>query len=367
MATTAHIATPARLDVEGLNEMIRKKTEPINRKSVLHGFMTSNGRVTFGHGGDQMEWRPRFRTRRINPGAGNIANISFAPTVTKTKVYLPWRSYDMGETVTKFERLATQNKASSWFDTFADVISETASDFIADLKTKYYGDGNAAATSQDAHGLESMFSYSGLVSGSWLGDPNDTYASQSTALGVSGDWTPETGGGFPTGTGYTEYCWFSPQIVDYNNALLGGSTANWENQWQRAINRCMLYLEMLQSSKVNLCLMAPSLLATAHDSLEGQQRFTTTADSGLVRLGHRSLQFNGLEVAAEYGVPEAVAYLLPSEHMELRSMQSQLIEATQDVDIHTSQTLIALDTYFNFRWESPAFFGKLVGESAAGT
>jgi len=243
-----------------------------------------------------------------------------------------------------------------------------ASDFMAHFGEKFYLDGNATATNQDIHGLESWYGNTGsCVTGSYVANPNDTYAGQSTALGVTGSWTPETSGGWPTGTGYTEYHWWSPMIVDYNNSGLGGTTANWSNQWQFALNYCLTYLLILQNVTPDICIMAPSLHRQAKDSLAGQQRFTTTADSKLTKLGFQTLQYEGLEIATEYGVPQQLAYVLPWEKLEFRSMQKQLVAVAQDTDITTSERLIAMDCYGNFLCESPGFTGKLEAVSAAGT
>lgn len=363
--STAHIVTTPQVEVSALNEYIKKKIEPINRKSMFHAGMTSNNRLTYNHDGMQVEWRPRFRRRLINVGGGNVANRSFPQTVVRTKVYLPWRVYDLGESLTKFARLATQGK-SGWVNLAKNMIDELTDDFITDFGTKYYVDGNATATAKELHGLESWFSVSSTVTNSPVGNPNDTYAGKSTALGVTGSWTAETGQGWPTGTGYTEYCWWSPLVVDYNNAAFHGTSANWWYQWQEAINYGTTFLMTLQSRTPDIWILSPRLLSQAKASLQNNQRFTT-ADSGLVKLGHKVVEYEGMQIGTEYGVPEAVGYGLSWQDLELRSMQSQLIAYKEDHDIKTSQDLYALDAYCNLVCEAPSFTVKLQGISAAGT
>jgi hypothetical protein len=366
MATSDHIATMPRTEISAIRKYIKKKTEPINRKSVMHGGMVSHNRLSFNNGGPDMEWRPRFRRRRINVGAGNVAEKSFPQTVTHARCTLPWRSWDLGESVTKFEKLVTQGK-EGWFKLGKGMLDELASDFIADFGPKYYLDGNATATNTDLMGLESFFSVSGCVASSPLGDPDDTYAGHSTALGTTGSWTPETGMGYPTGTGYTEYNWWSPFVVDYNNTYFAGSSATWALQWQEAVEYGTGFLEILQSVKPDICLLARRLLAQAKQSLQSSQRFTTTADSKLVQLGHKTLEYEGLEFASEYGIPEAVGYCFPWSALELMSMQSQLISFQEDVDIRSSESLYALDAYGQLRCEAPSYMMKLEAISAAGT
>jgi hypothetical protein len=366
MATTDHITTTSQVEISALNKYIKKKTEPINRKSMFHAGMEANGRISYGNGGPEVEWRPRFRRRTINTGAGNVADISFPQTVVHTKVTLPWRSYDLGESLTKFAKLATRGK-EGWFKLAKDMLDQLTGDFIADFGPKYYLDGNATATNKDLHGLESWFSVSSTVTNSPLGNPNDTYAGKSTALGVSGSWTPETGQGYPTGTGYTEYNWWSPFVVDYHNTYFGGSSATWALQWQEALEYGMAYLELLQNVQVDVCLLSRRLLSQAKQSLQSSQRFTTSADSKIARLGHRMLEYEGLEIGSEYGIPESVGYCFRWSDLELMSMQDQLIAYKDDHDIKTSQDLFALDAYCNLRCQAPSFTMKLQGVSAAGT
>jgi hypothetical protein len=93
------------------------------------------------------------------------------------------------------------------------------------------------------------------------------------------------------------------------------------------------------------------------------QRLQVTSNSKYASLGTKTLDFEGLEMAAEYGVPDAVAYGLRFDNLELRSMQSSLIEKTTDNDITTSEDLIALDSYLQLVCESPAYQAKLLSIS----
>lgn len=366
MASTSHIVSSARVDLAAINEMIRLKCEPIWRKTVMFPMLKKRGNITNNHSGPMMEWRPRYRRRTLTTG-GSPQNTTFEATNTHQKAELPWRTWVMGDAITEFERLASRGK-ESWFglDLLAQVLDEMVGDFIARIGEKLYVDGNATGTSEDMHGLESWFSVSGLVSNSPVGNPNDSYAGHSTALGVSGSWTAESGWGWPTGTGYEEYCWWSPLEVDYNNTRFSGESANWWYQWQEATNFGLTYLEVLQSTRPDMLIMSPRLFYQAQSSLARYQQLTTS-DAELTKLGFRNLQYNGVTMTLEYGVPEAVAYGINFDHLELRNMQSQFIVVHRDNDIRTGEELIALRAYGNLRCDSPAFTLKLAPISSAGT
>lgn len=363
--TTTHIGTSSRLSVRAVNDYIRKEIRPMNRLSVSYAELSSRGRVKYRCGGNQIEWRPTLSARKLRAGAGNPSDVVFNQTTTEKVCQLPYRTYDMGEHVTKFERLATQGQAG-YFGPILKIVKDLSADFMRDYRPKFYADGNATGD-EDIHGLESWFGVNGCVTNSVFGDPSDNYAGLSTALGVTGSWTPETGNGWPTGGGDVEYCSFSPFVVDFNNPDLGGTVADWEHQWQTALATCMTYMLVLQSVQPQTCLMAPSLLNEAKRSLQPSQRFTTTADSNLTRLGFKTLEYDGVEIATEYGIPDRSAYLVSWDQLELRVMGSQLIEMEEDYDIRTGQRLYKLDTYQNLVCESPAFQGKLAAISAEGT
>jgi len=354
------------MSVRAGNEYIRREIAPMDRLSKFYGDLKSAGRVSFGNGGNQIEWRPTLSARTIRAGAGNPSGVSFNQTTTEKVAQLPYRTYDMGEHTTKFEKLATQS-GGGYFGSITKILKSLSKDFIRDYGPKFYKDGSATG-SKDIHGLESWFGSTGaLISNSVFVNPSDTYAGLSTALGVTGSWTAEASNGWPTGTGDVEYHSFSPFLIDYNATALGGSTTNFANQWEFAINRVQTYMLVLQRVTPNSLYLAPSLYASAKDSLKGAQRFTTTADSSLVRLGHRTLQYDGMEVTTEYGIPTAVGYFLSWEYLELRVMGSQLIEMEEDYDIRTGQKLYKLDTYQNLVCDAPSYQGKMLAITAAGT
>ncbi|GAG44554.1 unnamed protein product, partial [marine sediment metagenome] len=83
--------------------------------------------------------------------------------------------------------------------------------------------------------------------------------------------------------------------------------------------------------------------------------------------GHHTLTYDGMEIAMEYGVPEAVAYLLDFDSLNLWSMQDDLIGTDRDYDISTGETQFALDSYIQLWTKSPHFQCKLAPISTAGT
>jgi hypothetical protein len=358
----AHIEPTARIESSVIKRQLRIRVEPIFRQSALMAEFKARGRISYGHHGSSFVWRPRFRRRSITAGDAMPNSIDFPATNVRVKAELPWRIYHLGEHYTKFEVLVSQNRDTAIHDIAGELLNQIVDDFLEDLRLKFYLDGNAAATSKDMHGLESFFSVSGLVTNSRVGNPNDTYAGLATTLGdKGGSWTPNASNGWPTGTGDTEYCYWSPLVVDYTNANFPGSTHNWYYQWQPAVRYGFTYLGLLQRTVPTLLLVNGELLRQMKDSLESTERFvlSETAGSNLTNVGFKTLAYEGLEVTTEYGVPDAVGYLLNLDKLELMSMQKQLVDWTSDDDITASTKMMAVDAYLNLRCDSPAFQGKL--------
>jgi hypothetical protein len=366
----ATIENSARISTSAINAYTNKKVQAIYGKSVLMGAIKARGRQTNNHAGKSAcNWFPEFRTLEITPGAGNPVSISFPQTNIRREVTLPWRNYNLGQSITKYEQLVTEgrDRKSVLFRIVDDTIDKMTRDFMNSFRLKLYKDGNAAGSTQDIHGLESIFSATSCVTSSIAGNPTGTYAGQSMALGVTGDWTADSSDGWPTGTGDAEYGWWSPLEVDYGNTALGGTTNSWANQWQEAINYGISYLSLLRDSTPDLLLLNGKLLYQAKNSLKSTQRFEITQNSDLTKLGHKTLQFEGLEIATEYGVPDAVGYLITFDQLEMRSLQGQLFGKMDDDDISTATKMLAMDFYGQLIFWSPAYFGKLLRITALGT
>lgn len=364
----AYIETSPRISTQVINRYLRKKVEPIYRKSKLLAMLRAKKRILFNQDGDGIVWFPRFVKRDINESDGSSIDISFPKTATRKKASLPWRSYNLGESVGKYERLVGQNSDVAIFKVYQDALDQVTSDFNDAFGPKLYGDGGAAG-SKALMGFETALASTGsLITNGVVADPSDTYAGLSTVLGYyGGDWTADTGDTWPTGSGDSEYCAWSPILVDYNATGLGASTTNWANQWMRAMRWANDYMETVQNRTIDAFCLNTKLLNFAKTSLEGKLTIEVTQQSEMTKLDFRTLQFEGIELFSEYGVPDAVGYGIIWESMTLRSMQSQLFAIEKDRDIRTMDDLMAVDFWGNLQIETPAWMAKLLAITAAGT
>lgn len=362
----AHIDATARITTTTLDNALRIKVEPIFRRSYFLDQLRERGRISFKNHGRKLTWWPRMRRRTISPGSGTNINIPFPQTNVRREVSLPWRHYTLGESVDPFELLVNQNKETAIFDIADEVVSGAAEDFVEDFRLKLYVDGNAGAGT-DLHGLNSCMSVNGLIANSKACNPNDTYAGVSTALGAIGSWTPDANDGWPTGQGSSEYNWWSPLVVDYHHTDWVG-VADWQTSWQQVVRYATTYQSILQKRDPDTLLLNPELLREAKDSLESDQRFILNEQTGTTHVGHKTLLFEELVIATEYGVPDGVGYFLNFDALELRCLTEQLVQTMTDTDITSGGTkLYAFQFWGNLMINAPSFLAKLVAQSALGT
>ena len=379
---------PIRVHTHVLNRWLAQEVEPIFRESVVLGKLRSLGRIKQVKAGTKrLDWRVRYLRRQIRDIAGPVTETTFPNTSTRVACTLEPCGYDMGESITKLERLVA-GPHDGLTGLFQEVMRALMDDFTEGYRLRVWQDGTITGTG--LMGILSMFGGSstphanGIYSRPgtytcitcadaatswWACSPSQTYAGLSTALGnkVNDYSHSNTSEAWPLGTFSEGYHYFSPLMVDYNNTLFGGTAANWDYQWQQACNALMTYMQVIQTTPVDLIVWDPDLERRAKDSLRDQQQFVVTESSPTRALGFKSLEYNGAEFLREYGVPAGMGFALRFNKMTLHNWQSQLIATDEDEDIVTSESLKKLDCYTQLQCDSPAFFGALVPASTAGT
>ncbi len=351
------IAGTPRITAVVINKYIKKLSEPIMVNARLLGVLKAKGRISFGHDSPDIRWRVRFARNEPSTSTGYPINVNFdMPNRIKTAV-LPWRSYVLGEAIPKIEKLIGRSDDTALPRLMESTIKWMMDDFQFYFQRALYADGEAGTN--ELHGLESLFSYSGLLPGGYVGAPNGTYAGISEALGgIGGTWT----GVWPSGSGDVAYCAWSPLMPDYPNAEFtpsGVSTATWATNWRSAVRFGYSWLNAIQGISPDVFVMHPELERQAKDSMDPYNTLEVTTKSPIVDLGIRTLQFEGVEMLSDPFCPSGAAYLLSTQKMELMSMQNQLVEVHKDTDPYATDTFM-LDFFGNLRVESPAFCAKFV-------
>lgn len=342
----------ARLDVATINKHIRKLSEPVFRKRVLLQLLRQKGRITYNHAGKKFDWRVRFR--QMTPAAYDDMDVTSFPRTNPWKsCELPYRAYQLGESISKFEKLANGSTTEGLIKIVSEIIkllTTSMTDFFCD---EIYKDGNSTSYTS-IHGLESCFGTSG-TSGV-LHAASDTYAGLSTVLGTyGGSWA----GTWPAGTGNLEYCFFTPLTVDADNAGWTGSTDTWAACCREQINYLLAYMQKLQAESPDLIIMDTEYYRLFKETLVAKEQLQITGAAPTIGLGTKAINYEGIPCVTEYGVPANTMYALVTDKMEIRSMQGQLFQMDTAEEIDNKTSKLSLDFFGNMSIESPAFAGKI--------
>lgn len=367
----AHIEPTARLSVATLNDHIKKLTEPVFRKHLLLARLRERGGIIGGCTGKAFDWRVVFRRREPTRG-GDMTTMTFPRVNRYRTAELPWRRLQYGEAISDFEKKANAGP-EALIKLVAELTKRATDDFNEFFHTELYQDGNSTTTLNTIHGLASMLTVSAAQTYGVFAAPLDTYAGLTTTLGnYGGSWTPGSSNSWPRGTGSVEYCFASPFVVDVSNTNHAAETKTWTYTWRECMRQLSTYMLNLQGNTPDLYMLTPESFRLARQSMDDKERLEVTQGSPSVKLGFKTLSFEGVELATEYGVPETTTlsggtsktnhgYAITFDRWELRLLgQKQLLEVERDRDIETGTDRYAFNSWLNSRFESPCYFGQFV-------
>ena len=256
---------PITIQASTLNNWAAERVAPIYRESKLLGMIQAKGRQKFNQGGKLITWPVKYYRQKIRNVQGSVTSTTFENIADTIHMALPWVGYDMGRSITKFEKLANQGKDVQIYDLLDSVMESLMEDFREDWRLRLWQDGTQSPG--ELQGVLSVFggsatpvngiynaltSYTPLttaVTGTnwWALAPAQTYAGQSTVLGTFvNDWA-STGGGptyglaagddaWPSGYYSPSYNVLSPLMIDYNcklytpNSAVSSTVHSWQSQ-----------------------------------------------------------------------------------------------------------------------------------------
>ena len=360
-----------------VNTTIRKymKGEEVEilRNRKLTALLQSRGRVKYNQSGEQVDWKVRYKRAPLT-GFADADTLTFPRRNRWKTAALPWRGYATTDSMTKKEKLMNKNTEAivKIYDGVARILLEDIEDQFGD---ELYIDGNGTGNSKRIHGVESFFAATQTINISTgaartanaadkVGYPNDTYAGLSTTLAnYGGSWS----GSWPTGTGDAHYDFWSPVLVNYTSTAFGGAADTWAAQGDEAMRWMIIKCQKNKSKRgqLDLILLDSELFNDLLNLVDAKERFISRpnrTEGSLAKLGFTDmLNYDGVEVTWEYGVPSSVGYGFNVDHMELQSLQSQLfVPEGPDFDIASQSYRFSIDYFGNLKCSSPRNFGKLL-------
>lgn len=349
-----------------IHKYIREVEVNILRNRKLLAMLKEKGRITFGHSGDLLDWKVRFR-RVPMVGYADMDTLTFQRENRWKTAQLDWRGYAATDAMTKRERLINANT-----EAIVKVYSEIATNLAEDMEDQFgdelYIDGNATGNSKRIHGLESFLGDTSalLYTNGPVYTPSDSYAGLSTVLGNYGGTWSKTGGNndWPAGTGSAEYDFWTPTIVSTTSSFWTGSATDWKSscttQLRYGINKGRRNRSL--RGQLDLVMMENELYRQLEEKIASSERLVITRneDTGLWKLGFRDvINFEGIDHTSEYGVPTGLAYGICTDALELCSLQKQLfVPEGPDFDPASQTYRFSIDYYGNLRTKSPRNFIK---------
>lgn len=340
-----------------IHQYVREVEVNILRNRKLLALLKERGRISFNHSGDLVDWKVRYK-RAPMQGYADVDTLTFSRRDRWKTAQLPWRGYAATDAMTKLERLKNKNT-----EAIVKIYSEIAANLMDDMDDQFgdefYIDGNAAGNYKRIHGIESFLGYSGVQTAGFVATPNSNYAGLLCALGsYGGSWSVDGSSNinWPTGTGDAHYDFWTPLIVSYTNASWSATTKTWPNTCREALRYGIVKGKKNKSKKgmLDLILLNDELYRQFEQFNDSEERLMVKrGDKGgaMYALGFGDvINYEGVDVSYEFGIPTGVGYGFPVEQMELKSLQAQMfVPEGPDFDIASQSYRFSID-----------FFGNLV-------
>jgi hypothetical protein len=338
--------------VVNTSEYFREIEENILRDRKILAKMQAKGRVTYNHSGKDMNWKVKYRRAPLNTFSDG-ETITFAKQDRWKEATLGWRAYITGDGLSKFEQLINKGPEGivKYYD---DRTKELAEDIEENFADQLYIDGNATGNTAKLHGLESFFGSGATGNSTGFAMPSDSYAGLDTAVGTyGGTWT----GTWPEGKGDAHYDFWSPVLVDYTDATFyEATTKTFRNTCIEALRIGITRAQMAKSKKgmMDTVILELKLYDDLRMAYEYSQELEVMRGDpySLLSLGFTDvLNFDGVEVTKEFGLPVGTGYGLNFDQMELCSLQGKLFEPQGPwYEPETANWRFLVDFYGNARF-----------------
>jgi hypothetical protein len=374
----------ARLANTTINDYIRQEEIEIMRNRKILALLQDRGRVTFNHEGLLMDWKVRYR-RAPMMGFIDGDTLTFARQNRNKTAQIPWAGYSATDQITNFEKEKNKGTAAIiklWTEIPKALVDDVTDQFGDECYINSAATGNAKRMS----GIETFLGNSGAGTKQPIGLANSTYAGLVCTLGNYGGSWSATGttvqspsGDWPTGTGDAVFDFWTPLIVDHTSAVATNSaagTVGWQASTKTWANTCLEATRygILNSQKnkskrgmLDLITQEAELFRLFKDKAQAEEQIHVIPGdaNGLRKLGFNDvINFDGVDITTEYGIPRYTAYGWNIDSVELCSLLDVLIKARgPDYDIAADAHRFAVFMMGNFKFDQIRTFVKWINVS----
>jgi hypothetical protein len=348
-----------------VNYLREEEVASLRRYMVLAA-IEQRGNVRMNMAGRGVEWEVSYRLHKPTGNNGETPR-SFSRQNLWKNASLEYRGYQATDVLYRKELLENRG-TSALINVAGKMASRLQTSIEQYLAQEVWIDGSAAGNELRYHGLESFMGNNGTIkvddgtqraanAADPFAFPSDTYAGLSTQLGSYGGSQLE--GVWPYGKADSEYDFYSPILVNTTSTYFGAST--WAANCIKALREGLHTAKRNDTKEdaIDLIVMDRKLYTDFLNAYEDKQRFIVSKENGLKSLGFTTVEFDGVEVGTEYGVPANTAYGLAIGNIELLNMEGQMFNSEGPFyDEISNSYRYVVSTLGNLKFKSPRSFIK---------
>lgn len=346
------------------------------RKRLILKMLEGRGKITFNAGSHEQRYDVEYKEPPVEAyGDGGV--INYAPRDLLKQASMDWRGYIATDMMTMKQKDMAKGDTVI-VDRYKRIFPTLTKKLRNLLGLEYYIDGLATGNENRFCGLETFAGEGTCAVGDIVAQPSDTYNGISTALAQSGNWSSDLVAGsgqpnstiatdWPEGEGDPDYDYWAPKLVNWSSNAWGTSVVTWEDNCERVLRRTMQWLR--HTTGVDGSTLMGMLNGALFSGFKNHFAATTRVlephkeahDLGFPE----TLNFEGLGVASEYGVPVDTGFVLNVDEMEMLILGKELITPKgPDWDPNSGSWKFLIRTFGNFKF-NPRYFAKVKNYAAA--
>jgi hypothetical protein len=300
-------------------------------------------------------------------GYAEAGIINFGRRNLWDQAKLGWRGYVATDMMYKHERMQAKGDVVI-VNRYAEIMEHLTSATRNKIHKHLYIDGNASGNESFIQGLNTFCGTGTTGAADKVAQPSDTYFDISTAVGQDGTWTSNLGTSpnstiatdWPNGEGDPEYDYWTPKLVNTTGTGFGAST--WEENCETGLRQLLSWLTLLNdtSGQELLCVMDGLMFTQLKDKFSARNRQLMPHPVGRDLGFPQVLNFEGLALHSEFGIPSNTGFVWNLEKTELCSLAPKLLfKHGPEFSIEKLAWLFLIGFYGNLRVKSPKYFAKL--------
>ncbi len=335
------------------------------RKRLWMSLLNARGLVSTGVDGSfQSEYDLDYKEPPIQ-GFGDGGQATYERHDYLKRAKMNWRGYIATDAMPIKEYTMLAGSTHNLVNRYERIIPKLLKGMQNKFGGEMYIDGGAAGNEQRFEGLETLFAVGGtVVAADLIAEPDDTYHELATDLNQGGNWTsalstkPNAAFGYdwPEGSGDSEFDYNSPLCVKTDSTSWGTGTADWATQSIPIVRRTAQWLRQKGGldGDTLLLMLAGQMMTEFKAAFDDKIRILTphreADDLGFPDV----LNFEGVGIQSEYGVPVDTGYMVAIDNLKLDFITPDMIQTMGpgDLDKRAMAYLFNAFSFGNFTFSA---------------